>query len=79
MPQHVRYDLDVLGLRSVGVGLADDALNDMGGLAAGEPPAVTGWEQRASRISLPLQSVVKHSADVTLHRHEVAELPPPLT
>jgi len=34
MPQHVRRDFDVLLLRAVGIGLAGDALDDLGPLAA---------------------------------------------
>jgi hypothetical protein len=64
----------VLLLWAVHIGLAGDALHDMSGLAAGEPPAVAGGEQRACGIPSLLQPVVEHGAGVALHRHEVSEL-----
>lgn len=72
----MRRHQDVLRLWAVGIGLAGDALNDMGGLTTGEPAAVAGWEERASGIPPLLQPVVEHGAGVALHGDEIAELAP---
>jgi hypothetical protein len=67
---------DVLLLWAVGVGLAGDALDDVGRLAAGEPPTAAGREQGAWAVTPLLQPLVQHGMGVALHGDEIVELVP---
>jgi hypothetical protein len=69
------HALDVLLLWTVGIDLAGDTLNDRSGLAVGESPAAAGREHGAWVIAALFEPFVQHSAGISLHGYEVAELP----